>query len=87
MADKYFKITVGEDGVSMFTYDSEQELLKSINEELAQGLKESEIGFVSDLPDTMHDVWNMLGHHGNMLIIKGEIIVPQPKKVVEEYIL
>ncbi len=77
MTERYFVLLGSEDGEPSFHQKTLTEVLQ-----LLLGDEGEDNGYtaVKDLPD---DLQNFGGDE--MVIIKGEIIVPKPKKVVTEY--
>ena len=71
----YFTIHCSEDGDVRVHQDSKEELLQKITEHY---YGDSE--FFSSLQGTDPQEWG-----DKLLIIKGEIVVPKPKKIIEKY--
>jgi len=84
--DVYFTFTYSEDGVCMRVHLTKDALLKEIEEfkrdqeESADERFEGKDLFVGDPEEGEYFV-----DGDNMLIIKGRIIVPQPKEVVRQF--
>lgn len=78
----YFVITCDEDGIDVRPM-SEKELLKSITPD-KEGYTDlgNDLIFASEVPEIDKGYW--IGEN-KILIIKGEIVVPKPKKVVAQY--
>lgn len=76
MAEKYYVISGSEDGdIGIFEY-TEKELLKFLNEDS---------DFLPDIIATLKGNEDPRYWSDSMLIIKGEIKVPKPKKTVESW--
>ena len=73
--EKYFVIRAGEDGVRISSYTKAQ-LLK----ELKLDADDSDVFLNSENFDSDPNYWGT-----KTLIIKGEIVTPIVKKIVEEY--
>ena len=77
--EKYYVITSGCDGTSLREYTKEK---------LLQAIQEGEVLLESEeeplLPEFPTGGWFM-GDDGGTMIIRGQIVVPKPVKVVEEY--
>ena len=76
MEEKYYVIQNGDGDTTVREYTKEQ-LLREIEEE--GGLGE---GILTELPEDYADT-NYWG--GQVLIIKGSIVAPQPEQVVTKY--
>jgi len=71
----YFLIVCSEDGDISVTPYNKDELLEAIIEEDHDYIK-----FMQNIKDTNPQYWG-----NSRLIIKGEIVTPEPKDVVKEY--
>lgn len=76
----YFVVDVSEDGDCDVTAMTKEELLEYVAEVTAEGRS---VNFRDRLPDGNR--WDMLNSGKGPLIIKGEIVVPKPKQVVESF--
>ena len=75
--ENYFMITRTEDGFFVQKF-SKKDLLIELDEERDY---EEPLNFLKDIPDELDiDRWPT-----GRIIIKGEIIIPKPVKIVEEY--
>jgi len=74
MADTYFIIHNG-DGDTNVDVLTREELTKRLNEEYY-----GDVGFLREITEKDTNYWG-----DALLIIKGEIIIPKPVKVIEEY--
>lgn len=76
MKDIYFVILNSEGDTTVEALEKEE-----LEERLSEGGYYGNIGFIEDMiVDTDTNYWG-----GKMLIIKGEIAVPKPKKIVEAW--
>ena len=75
--ENYFMITKTEDGFYVQKF-SKKDLLIELDEEREL---EKPLTFLSNIPDELDiNCWPV-----GRIIIKGEIIIPKPVKIVEEY--
>ena len=81
---KYFLITSDEDGISINTCNDVGELRKYIEPDEDGEYWFGEPKFFDKIPDLDKGYfWDDSGK--NAIIIKGNIIVPKPKKIVQEW--
>jgi len=74
----YFLIYGSEDGTQILEYEDEEKLKAAL---LDHGFTEFRATFGKDYRERDPNYWG----EDNCLIIKGEIIVPKPKKVVQDW--
>jgi len=74
----YFLIQTNEEGVVFIEKLTAEEFLRRLN----TGEYGEDLEFLDTIPRTNVRLWG-----DGLLLIKGEIIVPQPKTVVQEYSL
>jgi len=75
----YFAIRVNGDGEVNVEQLDKTHLLERLNEDYYGSPK-----ILSDIPDDDPNYWGG-ADNGAMLILKGEIVTPTPKQVVQEY--
>lgn len=75
----YFRLLNSSNGdVYLKTYETEGELLKELEEEVQESDRETD--FTEKL-----DKFNSLSDSMFDIILKGELVVPEPKKVVKSF--
>lgn len=82
----YVTIRATEDGLYIHQFESEYLLDRYIHEDLLEGgdLKpECQPVFLPGVPNSNPNHWKSW----SVLVIEGKIVVPQPVKVVEKYVL
>lgn len=79
----YFLIRCTEDGISIKQL-TEAQLKADIKENIEECSPEYHYQFMKKIPEIDKGCWFRAPESG-VVIIKGEIIVPKPKKVVTEY--
>jgi hypothetical protein len=80
--DNYYVISSGEDGIDINGPLSESEVLDQLNEEYY-----GTHGFYAKIPDIDKGCFMERDGQEKLLIIRGSIVVPQPKEVVKEWAL
>lgn len=84
MAAKYYVISGSEGGhIGIYEY-TEKELLKFLNEYLADAEAD---GFPLNVLTTLKNHNDPMYWGDSMLIIKGEIKVPKPEKTVKSWVI
>jgi hypothetical protein len=80
MKETYFVISPNEGDVMIHPM-SQEELIKKLEEEWWG----SSVTFINSSNKRMSDLndWN----HTDIMIIKGSVVVPQPKEVVKTYVI
>ncbi len=83
MDKKYFILHSGEDGVSV-EHVSEKDMLAAItpNEDGCTDYGE-QVNFLTEMPSEFKGNWE--ADQNSILIIKGEIVIPKPIKVVTKF--
>ncbi len=77
----YFRLKTSEDGeVYLTTYQNQEDLLKEIEDEI----KDYKLEFHPNFTKSLNGTEDLTSGHFD-IIIKGDIVVPKPKKVVESY--
>jgi hypothetical protein len=77
---KYFLFWFGEDGIGERTYETKEDLLEHLTPD---GDGDTYHGYINDLnfiESFPEDRWDYT--FGNFVIIKGDVVVPRPERVV-----
>ncbi len=86
MKKGYFVLRWGDDGLNLYSLPSKKELLSALDKTGDFGSEftgDHDANFISEIPDGI--LWADGREWNDLLIIKGEIVVPQPQQVVKTY--
>ena len=75
----YFVISVSADGIRICDVADPKETVQIVTEQMGK------VQIFDGLPDSNPNYWDTPGDATGVLIIKGEIVVPKPTKVVTKW--